>query len=185
MTPSQTVGPFFGFSLTANPLGRMAGSGAVGEPVRLEIRVFDAAGAPVPDAVIELWQADASGKYEHPEDIQPGTPDPALCGFGRMGTSETGACVFETIRPGGVPGVGNRKQAPHINVIVQARGLLRALFTRIYFAGDAANEEDPVLAMVPEDRRATLLAYEDVAEPRSWRFEIHLAGDRETVFFEL
>jgi len=185
MTPSQTVGPFFAFSLTAKPLGQMAGPGALGEPVRLAIRVFDAQGAPVPDAIVELWQADASGKYEHPEDMQPRSPDPAFCGFGRLGTDEAGTCRFETIRPGRVPGLAGDQQAPHINVIVLARGMLSALFTRIYFADDPANAEDAALALVPEDRRSTLLAQPDAAQPGVWNFDIHLSGDRETVFFDL
>ena len=185
MTPSQTVGPFFGFSLTANPLGQMAGPGATGEPVRLMVRVFDGEGAPIPDAIVEFWQADASGKYEHPEDTQAQAPDPAFCGFGRMGTEEAGTCVFHTIRPGRVPGVTEKKQAPHINVIVLARGMLDGLFTRIYFADDPANGEDDALALVPEDRRSTLLARQDPAQPGTWNFEIHLSGNRETVFFDL
>src|SRR5579872_5614329 len=163
MTPSQTVGPFFAFSLTAKPLGQMAG----------------------PDAIVELWQADASGKYEHPEDMQPRSPDPAFCGFGRLGTDEAGTCRFETIRPGRVPGLAGDQQAPHINVIVLARGMLSALFTRIYFADDPANAEDAALALVPEDRRSTLLAQPDAAQPGVWNFDIHLSGDRETVFFDL
>jgi protocatechuate 3,4-dioxygenase alpha subunit len=185
MTPSQTVGPFFHFSLTTNRLGRMAGPGAAGEAVRLAVRVFDGEGVPVPDAIIELWQADASGKYEHPEDTQDRSADPAFCGFGRMGTDETGTCVFETIRPGRVPGIGQRAQAPHINVIVLARGMLDVLFTRVYFADDAANAADAALSLVPENRRATLLAHPDVDRAGTWNFEIHLCGERETVFFDL
>ncbi len=185
MTPSQTVGPFFHFSLSANTLGQMAGPAAAGEAVRLAVRVFDGEGVPVPDAIIELWQADTSGKYEHPEDTQNRAPDATFCGFGRMGTDETGTCVFETIRPGRVPGIGEKAQAPHINVIVLARGMLDGLFTRIYFAGDPANAEDAALSLVPEDRRATLLANPDTGRGGTWSFEIHLCGERETVFFDL
>src|SRR5215467_5721130 len=134
ITASQTVGPFFAFSLTAKSLGQMRQQQTVGEPVRLVIRLFDGEGTPVPDGIIELWQADASGKYEHPEDKQPRSADPTFRGFGRMGTDAAGSCLFETIRPGGVPGVRKSNQAPHINVIVLARGMLLPLFTRIYFA---------------------------------------------------
>jgi protocatechuate 3,4-dioxygenase alpha subunit len=185
MTPSQTVGPFFHFSLTAKPLGQMRQPGTLGEPVRLVVRVFDGADAPIPDAIIELWQADASGKYEHPEDTQDRAPDAAFCGFGRMETDETGTCAFETIRPGRVPGLGERQQVSHISVIVLARGMLAALFTRIYFAEDSSNAQDDALAMVPDDRRSTLFAQPDAAQPGIWNFEIHLSGDRETVFFDL
>src|SRR6478672_11202750 len=144
ITPSQTVGPFFSFSLTAKPLGKMRQTLTTGEPIRLVIRLLDGAGAPIPDGIIELWQADSSGKYS-----QPG-------GFGRMGTDATGTCVFETIRPGKVPFIDGKQQAPHINVIVLARGMLLHLFTRIYFEGDPANGQDAVLALIPAERRRTL-----------------------------
>jgi protocatechuate 3,4-dioxygenase alpha subunit len=185
MTPSQTVGPFFSFSLTAKPLGQMRQAQTRGEPVRLVIRLLDGAGAPIPDGILELWQADASGKYEHPEDTQDRAPDETFCGLGRMGTDESGQCVFETIRPGRVPGLAETRQAPHINVIVLARGMLSSLFTRIYFSGDPANDGDAALSMVPQDRRKTLLAQPDPDRPGTWNFEIQLSGDRETVFFDL
>lgn len=185
MTPSQTVGPFFAFGLTAKPLGQMAAPGAIGERARIRIRVFDGAGTPMPDAMIELWQADASGKYEHPEDPRHRESDPAFCGFGRLGTDENGTCVFETVRPGRVAGLEAKLQAPHINVIVLGRGMLLHLFTRIYFAGDPSNAEDAVLAMAPEEHRATLLAQPDATERGTWNFDIHVSGDRETVFFDL
>jgi protocatechuate 3,4-dioxygenase alpha subunit len=185
ITASQTVGPFFSFSLTAKPLGQMRQPQTAGEPVRLVIRLFDGEGAPIPDGIIELWQADASGKYAHPEDRQPRAPDATFCGFGRMGTDQTGTSVFETIRPGKVPGRRETRQAPHINVIVLARGMLLPLFTRIYFAGDPANKEDAAIAMVPEDRRSSLLAQPDASRPGTWNFDIHLCGESETVFFDL
>ena len=185
ITASQTVGPFFAFSLTATPLGQMRQPQTAGEPLRLVIRLLDGEGAPIPDGIIELWQADGSGKYEHPEDKQQRAPDATFCGFGRMGTDHTGACVFETIRPGTVPGLGKTQQARHINVIVLARGMLLPLFTRIYFAGDPANKEDAALLMVPEDRRPTLLAQPDASRSGTWNFDIHLCGERETVFFDL
>jgi protocatechuate 3,4-dioxygenase alpha subunit len=183
--PSQTVGPFFDFALTADPsLGCMAADGARGERIRLAIRLFDGDGAPLPDAMIELWQADASGKYDHPEDRQEKSPDPAFRGFGRLGTDTSGLCAFHTVRPGAAPGPGGSAQAPHINVHVFGRGLLMHLFTRIYFADDPDNQRDPILNLVPEERRATLLAHPDPRIPGTWNFEIRLCGERETVFFD-
>ena len=186
-SPSQTVGPFFHLGLTANgALGCLAGPGAKGERIRLACRVLDGDGAPVTDAMIELWQADAGGKYNHPDDTQEKAADPAFRGFGRLPTNEDGACVFETVKPGRVPGWDSRTlQAPHVNASVFARGLLKHLVTRIYFAGDPANQEDPVLALAPEDRRDTLMAHPDAEHPGVWNFEIHLRGERETVFFDV
>lgn len=183
--PSQTVGPFFHLGLTANiPLGTLAKREAKGEHIRLRFRLLDGDGAPVPDGMIELWQADASGKYDHPADTQERSPDPALCGFGRLATDSTGACTFETVRPGRVA-VGNTGcQAAHINVSVFARGLLARLCTRVYFEGDPALDEDPILRLVPADRRHTLIAKRG-ADPGEWTFDIHLQGAQETVFFDV
>ena len=184
-TASQTVGPFFHLELTDHgSLGQMADKGARGERIRLHCRVLDGDGAPVPDAMIELWQANAEGKYDHPEDPQAKQIDPAFHGYGRLPTREDGTCTFETIKPGRVPAPGGRLQAPHINVSIFARGLLKQLTTRIYFVGDSANDEDMALALVPRERRNTLMAQMDSADS-SWRFEVHLCGDNETVFFNL
>jgi len=184
--PSQTVGPFFHFALTTDAaLGCLAREGARGERVHLVVRVFDGDGQPVPDAMIELWQADAGGKYEDPEDGQEIVPDPAFCGFGRLATDDCGVCRFETVRPGRVPGVSGALLAPHVNVNVFARGVLWHLFTRIYFAGDPANDEDAILALVPADRRETLLAGPDASVPGVWNFDVRLSGERETVFFDV
>jgi len=182
-SPSQTIGPFFHFPVIVRPaLGRMASPDAKGERIQLTVRLLDGDGTPVPDGLIELWQADANGKYEHPEDPQELTPDAALCGFGRLPTDAAGACTFETVRPGATPGLGDGPQAPHIVVTVFARGMLRPVFTRVYFDGDPANETDGVLALVPAERRQTLMAHR---EQDTWLFEIHLCGDRETVFFDV
>ena len=163
-TSSQTVGPFFHFGLTPAPNGRMIDRlQARGEPVTLAIRVTDGAGEPVPDAMIELLQAGA---------------------FGRMPTDDNGVCEFETARPGSVEGPGPSGQAPHIFACVFARGLLRQLHTRIYFAGDPGLETDPVLARVPEARRETLLATADTGRSGRWIFDLRLQGGRETVFFD-
>jgi protocatechuate 3,4-dioxygenase alpha subunit len=183
-TPSQTVGPFFSFCLTTDErcVKHIAGPEAKGERVSLVCRVFDGEGAVVDDSVIEIWQADAEGRYHCPEDK---TADPACGGFGRMGTCADGSCEFETIKPGRVPGPGGTLQAPHLNVAVFARGMLKQLYTRIYFDGEAANQEDPMLALVPEDRRETLMAFNDPVRPGHWQFDIHLQGENETVFFDV
>jgi protocatechuate 3,4-dioxygenase alpha subunit len=186
-TPSQTVGPFFSFGLTTEKgsVRCIAGPQAKGERVLLMCRVLDGDGVPVPDAMIEIWQADSDGKHNHPDDTQHKTADPACTGFGRMGTAENGSCEFETIKPGRVPGPGNVLQASHLNLAVFARGLLKQLYTRVYFAGDPANQEDPILGLVPQARRETLLAHRDPARASGWRFDVHLQGEQETVFFDV
>jgi protocatechuate 3,4-dioxygenase, alpha subunit len=186
-TPSQTVGPFFSFALTAErySVRSIAGPQAKGERVRLMCRVLDGDGAPVPDAMLELWQADADGKYNHPDDAHNETVDPAFRGFGRLGTTEDGSCEFETIKPGRVPGPGNVLQASHLSLAVFARGMLKQLYTRVYFAGDPANEEDPILTLVPAERRETLMARADPVHPGVWHFDVHLQGELETVFFDV
>ena len=149
-------------------------------------RVLDGDGAPTPgDSMIELWQADAHGRYAHALDPRAGEADPNFYGFGRLETDASGECVFETVRPGPVPDGNGGTQAPHINVVILARGLLKQLFTRVYFADEATNACDPVLALVPEERRATLLARPAAGDPGLWSIEIHLQGDAETVFFDV
>ena len=180
MTPSasQTVGPFFNFALTVNPaMGVIAG---LGERIELTIRVIDGDGIPLPgDAMIELWQTDAHGRYAHPRDPRANQVTPEFCGFGRLETSLDGKCVFQTLRPGPI-GPGH---APHINVVIFARGLLKQLYTRIYFGDDKLNDNDPLLALVPEDRRQTLLAQQ--VDTHSWAIDIQLQGGNETIFFEV
>jgi protocatechuate 3,4-dioxygenase alpha subunit len=182
-TPSQTVGPYLHLGLTdRRSVSCIAGEGVKGERVWLTFRVLDGDGVPVPDAMIELWQADSEGSYKHHGG---GALDRAFTGFGRLATGEDGSCVFETIRPGRVPGPDNTLQAPHINVSVLGRGVLKRLSTRLYFAGESANPQDPILALVPESRRVTLVAQQDPARTGGWIFEIRLCGDRETVFFDV
>ena len=166
----------------------MAGPGASGERVKLHIRVTDGDDVPVPDAIIELWQADADGRYVRPDDSS--KPEvageaPDFIGYGRMPTSMDGTCVFETIRPGPVIDPSGQFQAPHINVCFFSRGLLRQIYTRIYFSGDDRLQEDVVLACVPADRRATLLATPVASASGEWSFDIRLQGAGETVFFDL
>jgi protocatechuate 3,4-dioxygenase alpha subunit len=183
-SPSQTIGPFFHIELAGDhALGIMAAPNAQGEQIELSIGILDGNGTPVPDALVELWQADAQGKYAHPEDTKSKTSDRAFRGFGRLATNENGVCVFNTVKPGRVPGLDGALQAPHINVSVFARGILARLVTRIYFARDPANDDDAILALTPPDRRQTLLAHSD--SQSAWQIDIHLCGDRETVFFDL
>ncbi|HYM07069.1 MAG TPA: protocatechuate 3,4-dioxygenase subunit alpha [Terriglobales bacterium] len=182
-TPSQTAGPFLHLGLTDNhSVACVAGKGAEGEPVRLTFRVLDGDGAAVPDAMIEVWQADCAGEYSNGAGT---SGDATFRGFGRLATADDGSCTFETIKPGRVPGPADTFQAPHINVSVFARGLLKRLSTRVYFAGEAANAEDPILALVPENRRPTLLAQPDPHRAGGWIFAIRLRGQGETVFFDV
>src|SRR5271165_5256843 len=144
-TPSQTVGPYLHLGLTdTRSIPRVAGDGAKGDRLRLTFRVLDGEGVPVPDAMIELWQADTEGNYAHQEGEADGA---AFRGFGRLATAEDGSCTFETIKPGCVRGPGETVQAPHINVSIMGRGILKRLSTRVYFAEEPANAADPVLAL--------------------------------------
>jgi protocatechuate 3,4-dioxygenase alpha subunit len=174
-TPSQTVGPFFHFGITTDDtLGSLAAS-AVGERLHLRIRVLDGSGMALPDAMIEIYQANAAGEYGAA----------GFSGFGRLATQADGTCAFETIRPGRVRDGQGRAQAAHINVCLFARGLLRHVYTRVYFSGDPELEADPILALVPAERRATLLATQAAGASGSWEWTIHLQGANETVFFDL
>jgi len=185
-TPWCTVGPYFSVTVTdANCVRAIAPADAKGEHLKLLCSVFDRDGKCVPDTLIEIWQANADGKYNHPDDRQAKTIDATFRGFGRQITDENGACEFETIKPGRVPGRGKSLQAPHLEVGVFTRGVLKHLATRIYFSDDAANGECPVLALVPKARRATLMAQPVAGHPGTWRHEIHLSGQRETVFFDV
>ena len=189
-TPSQTVGPFFAYAMTPEQYG-YAYSGIVGsvltdadsegERISLVGQVFDGEGTAIEDAVIEIWQADARGRYAHPADER--AANTAFAGFGRMGTGTEpdSRFLFETVKPG-APGDG---QAPHISVIVFARGLLSHLYSRVYFFDEgAANAIDPALQSVPEARRKTLIAArEETSSGIVYRFDIHLQGEDETVFF--
>jgi protocatechuate 3,4-dioxygenase alpha subunit len=183
-TSSQTVGPFFNFGLTQDAsLGCLARPDTPGEHITLRIRVADGDGAPVPDALIELWQADANGHYVRPPDAASASAAPGFCGFGRLATDADGTSVFKTIRPGRVPDGRGGTQPPHINVCLFARGLLRQVYTRIYLAEGTDLEADPILTLVPANRRATLVARR--SEPSTWTFDIKLQGENETVFFDL
>lgn len=185
-TPSQTVGPYFHLGCTTtHSVACIAGPDAKGERVRLICRVVDGDGTPVDDAMIEIWQADADGRYNHPADSRAQGRDPACKGFGRLATDAGGICVFDTIKPGRAAGNSGTLQAPHFNVSVFARGVLQRLATRIYFADDPANNIDPILALVPEERRSTLMALSDPRHPGAWHFDVRLCGKDETVFFDV
>lgn len=184
-TPSQTVGPFFALGLTWLDTVDLAAGATAGERIVITGRVLDADGAPIPDAMLEVWQADAHGRYAHAEDTQDKPKDKGFAGFGRIATNKDGVFRFTTIKPGAVPGPGNSLQAPHIVVALFMRGMLRHLYTRIYFSDEAgANDADPVLALIDEPaRRATLVATR-ASGTAEYRWDIAMRGDAETVFFD-
>ena len=178
VTPSQTVGPFFSIGLTWGD-GAFAVPEGTDGAFWVRGRVTDGDGAPVPDAVIETWQADPDGHYNHPDDPRGEGSD--FRGFARSPTDQDGRFAIHTVKPGPVPGAGGATQAPHLAMSVLARGLLNRVVTRVYFADEAdRNAADPVLAGLPEDRRATLLA---APEGDGYRFDVRLQGEDETVFF--
>jgi protocatechuate 3,4-dioxygenase alpha subunit len=190
-TPSQTVGPYFAYGLTAEQYGydfnSIAGGNLLddeteGERIHIVGRVLDGEGKAVDDAMIEIWQADSQGRYAHPAD--PRGSNLAFKGFGRFGTGSDPELrfIFDTIKPGSVEG-----QAPHITMCVMCRGMLSHAFTRIYFSDETeANAADAVLGTVPDGRRDTLIAKrEETPTGIIYRFDVHLQGDRETVFFDL
>ena len=186
-TPSQTVGPFFGVGLTRASQSQsvMVNDLTEGERVRVEGTVFDGAGAPIEDALVEVWQANAHGRYRHDLDAGPAPLDPNFFGFGRCPTDANGAFHFETVKPGAIHDAGDgRPHAPHLNVTVFARGMLVHAYTRMYFDGDAL-DADPTLALVDRERRGTLVGVRTGQGERAvYRWDIHLQGDRETVFFD-
>jgi protocatechuate 3,4-dioxygenase, alpha subunit len=188
LTGSQTVGPFFHDALMRADAQRtqLAAPDTIGERIRIMGHVYDGDGVGVPDAMLEIWQANHYGRYNHPADGRDLPLDPAFFGFGRAATDAAGCYFFETIKPGRVPFDAQRLQAPHICVAVFARGLLNHAFTRLYFADDPANADDPILQLAPADRRATLLARR-AADTGAvvYYFEIVLQGVGETVFFNL
>jgi len=182
-TTSQTVGPYFSIGLTRLRKTDLVVAGVSGEKITIAGRVLDGNGKPVPDAMLEIWQANSHGKYAHPEDCQNKPLEPSFQGYGRIGVDENGGFQFTTVKPGAVPGRDGKMQAPHIAVSLFARGLLLRLVTRIYFPDEAANADDFVLNLVEPARRETLIARRTaVAGALEWN--VILQGAGETVFFD-
>ncbi len=201
ITPSQTVGPYFAYGLTPHsrchwqPSSHYDSKETVGanlitpditgQKIRIEGSILDGDGKPINDAMIEIWQADAQGRYAHARGEKP-RPNAKFTGFGRSATDKAGVYSFDTVKPGSVPGLDGKPQAPHIVVCLFSRGMLRQIYTRIYFADEGANNADPILAMVPADRRATLIARKEMrGGVPVYRFDIRVQGDNETVFFDI
>jgi protocatechuate 3,4-dioxygenase alpha subunit len=181
-TTSQTIGPYLRIGLEWMQIEDLAPRGVTGERVTIRGRVIDADGRPVNDAAVEIWQANSHGRYANAEDRQDKPLEPAFRGYGRSLTDEDGSFRFSTIKPGRVPGPGNSVQAPHLNVVIFMRGLLKQLMTRMYFPDDAANGSDPMLALVPAERRSTLIARKTCDGTLEWN--VILQGRDETVFFD-
>ena len=193
-TPSQTIGPFFAYGLTSEQydyqLSQIAGGDLLarapdtaGQRIRIVGTVYDGEGVAIPDAMVEIWQADAQGRYADPAHGH--GSNTGFAGFGRVGTGTDpdNRFVFDTIKPAAVSATA----APHVNVVVFARGLLAHVYTRLYFSDEAAaNDQDPVLMSVPAERRETLIATrlegEDVV---TYAFDVHMQGASETVFFDV
>ena len=186
-TPSQTVGPFYAIGLTRQPMNVMATESTQGERIRIEGQVFDGDGVAIPDVMVEIWQANVYGRYNHPDDKQEKPLDATFTGWGRSGTDANCFYSFETIKPGSVPGNDDSVQAPHVNVVIFARGMLVHAFTRIYFADEKMNDSDPVLNSIKHKRRRrTLIAVPGMENGKTvYRFDIRLQGEGETVFFDM
>lgn len=193
-TTWQTVGPFFNIGLAWLYREDLAGANVSGERIEISGRVLDGDGNIVPDAVLELWQANSHGKYAHPEDDQNKPLNPGFSGFGRIATDDQGRFHFTTVKPGQVPApdppgksaaAWAPLQAPHINVSICTRGLLRRLVTRIYFPDEAANSTDFALLQVDPSRRSTLIANRSAGSPSKFEWDIVLQGKNETVFFDI
>jgi protocatechuate 3,4-dioxygenase alpha subunit len=183
LTPFQTVGPFFHCALPFASGDTLVTNGRRGAVIVIEGTVRDGGGSPVSDALVEIWQANAAGRYNHPDDPGGALVDPSFDGFGRTPTDDNGRFSFVTIKPGPVPGPNGRMQAPHVLVGILGRGILTRLVTRIYFEDEPANERDPILEFVSIDRRPTLIARRET-EGR-YRYDIVLQGHGETVFFDV
>ena len=206
-TPSQTVGPFFHYGMPWKGGADLVGksdmgarpdlfaeehwvlnlSSPTGTPdgtvIEVAGRILDAEGTPVGDAMVEIWQANAAGRYCSSDDPRDELPiDPHFVGFGRASVDAEGVYRVRTIMPGRVPGPGNTLQAPHLGISLFGRGILKRLATRLYFDAAAGNADDPILACVPDDRRATMIAQQ---RDGVWWLDLRLGGDDETVFFDL
>ena len=183
-TPFQPVGPFFHVMLRGEPLGvtSLVSDATRGRRIAIEGAVLDGAGAPLTDALVEIWQADAEGRYARAEDPASRLADPQFGGYGRVATDDRGRFRFVTIKPGPVPAPGGGAQAPHVLVSLLAPGVLTRYWTRLYFDDEPANGADPVLQLVPPARRATLLAR--TAGDGRYEVDLVVQGPKETVFFD-
>ena len=185
LTPSQTVGPYLHIGLDGLNTRDLAPASVEGQRITIRGRLLDADGQPVPDGMIELWQANAHGKYAHPADTRDLPLQEGFQGFGRQPTDQRGEFVFTTIKPGTVPTPDGQWQAPHILVNIFARGLLRQLVTRLYFPGDN-HASDPVMRVIPQERQKTLIAVAQPDDPSRLQWDIVIGGGAdETVFFDL
>lgn len=184
VTPSQTVGPFFHIAFKRLSCDDLVPEGYEGKPVTITGRILDGESQPVPDAVLEVWQADSQGRYSPPVSLLSEHSARSFQGWGRIPTDALGGFRLRTIKPGPVIGLKDELQAPHLNVAIFMRGLLRHLFTRIYFEGEPANQSDPVLLRVADKRRQTLVAARAQAADDSYTWNIILQGPGETVFFD-
>ena len=189
LTSSQTVGPFFHDCLMREDArcDVLCTQATDGTRIRVEGIVLDGDGEPVPDVVLEVWQADAHGRYTHPADPRGLPLDHGFTGYGRIATDADGHYAFTTVKPGTVPFDAERQQAPHISIAILGRGLLNHLYTRLYFDDEPANGKDPVLERVPAERRDTLVARrggDATGDAIPYRFDVMLQGANETVFFD-
>jgi protocatechuate 3,4-dioxygenase alpha subunit len=188
-TPSQTVGPYFHIGLirSGDNMNMMVNDETRGQRILVRGNVFDGDGEPIPDAMLEVWQADAEGIYGHPADPRHADADPAFDGFGRAPTDDSGEYFIKTIKPGSIEQGGQAAIAPHINFRVFARGMLIHAYTRMYFPNEKENEGDPALKMIGDaDRQQTLIATHEAGEDLpTYHFDVVLQGDKETVFFDL
>jgi protocatechuate 3,4-dioxygenase alpha subunit len=184
-SPSQTVGPFFHNGMIRGGDNVLVTQQTIGQRIQIVGAVFDGDGQPVPDALVEIWQADANGYFNHPADAHQAQADKHFRGFGRADTQDECRFCFKTVRPGPVPGPDGQAQAPHVTVRVFARGMLIHAHTRLYFPDESANAVDAVLNSIESARRSTLVAArEGTGDPPVYRFDIYLQGERETAFFE-
>lgn len=183
-TGSQTVGPFFHYGLVFGGENVLVNAQTRGERILIEGTVYDGDGAPVPDALVEIWQPDAQGIFNHPADPQWAQADPHFRGFGRADTVRNGRFSFKTVKPGAIAGANGQSHAPFINVRLFSRGLLIHVVTRLYFADEAATHDDPVLRTIDPARRSTLVAQrEEFGDLPCYHFDLRLQGVGETVFF--
>src|SRR5688500_4976723 len=184
LTPFQPVGPYFHVMLRDELLGfaSLVTGQTRGHRISIEGTVRDGSEAPLADGLVEIWQADAEGRYRHSEDPASGSVDPAFGGYGRAATDAQGRFRFDTIRPGRVAGPDGQLQAPHILMAILAPGILTRYWTRLYFENERSNATDQVLQLVPPARRDTLLAREE--STGRYRFDVIIQGAGETVFFE-